>query len=83
MDVAATSICPISQIHFEPLSNGSILHIVVLVITVVMTINPITTSLHIEVSITSAFKGIIGYLELLARENVASEVLIWIVSVFL
>ena len=83
MDVAATSICPISQIHFEPLSNGSILHIVVLVITVVMTINPITTSLHIEVSITSAFKDIIGYLELLARENVASEVLIWIVSVFL
>ena len=63
MDVAATFIRPISQIHFEPLSNGSIL--------------------HIEVSIASAFKGIIGYLELLARENVASEVLIWIVSVFL
>lgn len=48
-----------------------------------MAIHPITTSLHIEVSIASAFKGIIGYLELLARENVASEVLIWIVSVFL
>lgn len=42
----------------------------------------------IEVSIASTFKGIIGYLELLARENslpenVASEVLIWIVPVFL
>lgn len=48
-----------------------------------MAIHPITTSLHIEVSIASSFKGIIGYLELLARENVASEVIIWIVSVFL
>ena len=83
MDVAATSIRPISQIHFELLSHGSILHIVVLVVPTVMAIHPITTSLHIEVSIASAFKGIIGYLELLARENVASEVLIWIVSVFL
>lgn len=83
MDVAATSIRPISQINFELLSHGSILHIVVLVVPTVMAIHPITTSLHIEVSIASAFKGIIGYLELLARENVASEVLIWIVSVFL
>ena len=84
MDVAATSICPISQIHFELLSHGSILRIVVLMVPTVMAINPIATSLHtIEVSIASTFKGIIGYLELLARENVVSEVLIWIVPVFL
>ena len=83
MDMAAASIRPISQIHFELLSHGSILHIVVLVVPTVMAINPIATSLHIEVSIASTFKGIIGYLELLARENVVFEVLIWIVSVFL
>ena len=112
MDVAATSICSISQVHLKCLTHGSILHIVVLVVPTVMAINPIATTLHIEVrssvdspflpsqqfivpclhtievSIASTFKGIIGYLELLARENslpesVASEVLIWIVPVFL
>ena len=57
MDVAAASIRPIPQIHFECPSHGSILRIVVLVITVVTAINPITTSLHIEVrsSVDSPF----------------------------
>ena len=49
MDVAATFIRPISQIHFELLSNGSILHIIILMVSIVMAINTITTSLHIEV----------------------------------
>ena len=49
MDVAAASIRPISQIHFELLSHGSILRIIILMVSIVMAINTIATSLHIEV----------------------------------
>ena len=57
MDVAATSICPISQVHLKCLTHGSILRIIELMISIVMAINPITTSLHIEVrsSVNSPF----------------------------